>query len=75
MGWVYDASPEVNNASHYPYIIGVSSAFCLCMLIAVVARIVLRRKILGWDDVIIVTTAVGYTSRNFAIASLIDSCR
>jgi hypothetical protein len=72
MGWVYDASPEVNNASHYPYIIGVSSAFCTCMLIAVIARIILRRKILGWDDVIIVTTAVSCKSPSYAIPSLID---
>jgi hypothetical protein len=60
MGWVYDAPPAVQRTSHYPEIIGVSSAFGMVMLAAVIARTILRRKILGWDDGIILTTAVGW---------------
>ena len=58
MAWVYDAPPAVQRASHYPEIIGVSSAFCIVMLVAVITRTILRRKILGLDDGIIVVTAV-----------------
>jgi hypothetical protein len=58
MGWVYNASPAVNDESHYPAIIAVSVIFCALMLVVVVTRGIYRRQQLGWDDFVMFITAV-----------------
>lgn len=58
MPWVYDASPQINDDSNYPAIIGVTVAFSTLMLIVVITRGWYRRNMLGWDDRVIFATAV-----------------
>jgi hypothetical protein len=62
MGWVQNASPEVDAASDYPTIISV----CICMTIFMMAVVSLRiyvrvilLKLMGIDDWTIIFAAVG----------------
>ena len=58
MTWVHNATVDIENASRYPAVIGVSVTFCALMLAVVVTRGLFRRAILGWDDLAIFVTAV-----------------
>ncbi|PQE04973.1 integral membrane protein [Rutstroemia sp. NJR-2017a BBW] len=51
--WVYNASPEVNAASNYPTILGVSIPILLLMVVTVLARLWVRLRTvrgIGADD-------------------------
>ena len=58
MTWVHDATPAVEQTSHFPAIISVSVVFCSIMLIVVITRGIVRRNVLAWDDSIIFVSAV-----------------
>jgi hypothetical protein len=59
--WVYNASRDVNNASNYPVIVGVSITLCALMVYVVATRLYVRIKMvksMGADDSVIVAAAV-----------------
>jgi hypothetical protein len=61
MGWVQNASPEVDEASNYPTIISVCISMTIFMTAVVSLRIYVRAlflKLMGIDDWTIIFSAV-----------------
>lgn len=63
MGWVYNASQEVQAESKYPKIIAVCITLTLLMTLTVSTRIAIRwvQHRTGPDDYIMAVSMVGYT--------------
>lgn len=61
MGWVYNASPEVEAASQYPLILGVCVSLTILMIITVCLRLYVRAQAsrLGSADYVMVVSMVG----------------
>jgi hypothetical protein len=61
MGWVYNASPEVEAASQYPVILGVCISLTILMIITVCLRLYVRAQAsrLGSADYVMVVSMVG----------------
>lgn len=60
--WVYNSTPEVNAASNYPTILGVSIPILILMLITVCTRFWVRVRTvrgIGADDWAVLAAAVG----------------
>jgi hypothetical protein len=49
MGWVHNASPEIDAQSRYPLILGVCITLTLLMVITVCLRLFLRIKLGRFD--------------------------
>lgn len=64
MGWIENASPEVEAASNYPTIISVCISMTIFMTAVVSLRIYVRAfllKLMGLDDWAIILSAVSLT--------------
>jgi hypothetical protein len=61
MGWVYNASPEVEATSQYPVILGVCISLTILMIITVCLRLYVRAQAsrLGSADYVMVVSMVG----------------
>lgn len=61
MGWVYNASPEVEAASQYQLILGVCVSLTVLMIITVCLRLYVRAQAsrLGAADWVMVVSMVG----------------
>lgn len=61
MGWVYNASPEVEAISQYPVILGVCISLTILMIITVCLRLWVRAQAsrLGAADYVMVVSMVG----------------
>jgi hypothetical protein len=71
MGWVYNASPEVEAASQYPVILGVCVSLTILMIITVCLRLYVRAQAsrLGSADYVMVVSMV----REFQIKRRLSS--
>ncbi|GLI77980.1 hypothetical protein PoHVEF18_006277 [Penicillium ochrochloron] len=67
MGWVYNASPEVEAASQYPVILGVCISLTILMIITVCLRLYVRAQAsrLGSADYVMVVSMLNYAGRPF----------
>jgi hypothetical protein len=74
MGWIQNASPEVDAASNYPTIIAVCISVTAFMMIIVSLRLYVRAHMLhvmGLDDWTILFSAVGLVVHQGRLTTLI----
>lgn len=62
MGWVYNATPEVEAASQYPVVLGVCLSLTILMVITVSLRLFMRAQAsrLGAADYVMVVSMVSF---------------
>ncbi|KAJ5049542.1 hypothetical protein EN45_069190 [Penicillium chrysogenum] len=67
MGWVHNASPEVEAASQYRLILGVCLSLTVLMVITVSMRLFLRARASRWAaaDYVMVASMINYAGRPF----------
>ncbi|CAI7635383.1 unnamed protein product [Penicillium pancosmium] len=67
MGWVYNATPEVEAVSQYPVVLGVCLSLTILMVITVCLRLFMRAQAsrLGAADYVMVMSMINYAGRPF----------
>ncbi|KAJ5356382.1 hypothetical protein N7517_010991 [Penicillium concentricum] len=65
MGWVHNASPEVEAASQYRLILGICLTLSILMVLTVSMRLVLRARASRWAaaDYVMVVSMINYAGR------------